>query len=570
VLDHREDVAHTIRTRETDPMHLEAWDWVLDRTPWYPTDRKYWPWKRATRGDRWRPIAMVGVAVASGLPDSNLLPTGLQLWTPERSETLTLDGEATDASRVASVLFTRQTRGHSLVCLYGASLDLNGILRWWARSWVEQGFKLVPIVSGTVCRAIIVRHGRHRWTLCDVEAMTGTPIEEAKVEAYDRLRGDSDTVPVLRAMWEWLADLQTSSMREYGAYLRPTVGGTGIRVAGFNLPEETLIPRPSPILVTLCRAGLGYRGGYVFGTRFQGQATMIDCRRMYAHCLREELPTRWALGHGLAGGRESPGIYLCTVTGTPLHPVQLGVWCGPAEGFIRRLWHGGRCVAVVPSTEYDGLRAMGLEVMPGWGMTGWQPVTFGPLVERIGRVLEEHGSGSPIGRLSKLLANTIYGKMAMRSDRETVIYSLDRPHEDAFPAVTTEGEELADLWTLDQTVYTNYQQVGMAAFVTGAARSHLYLEMARHLEAGRRVVHAHTDGFVITGPPPEDVPWATDAIGAWRVVATDAMATVIRGGGYVLNDDPKWSGGPHWGRHEIEIAFERGEYVVQGLRLASR
>jgi len=129
---------------------------------------------------------------------------------------------------------------------------------------------------------------------------------------------------------------------------------------------------------------------------------------------------------------------------------------------------------------------------------------------------------------------------------------------------------MPDLWTLDQLVYTSYQQIGMAAFVTGFARSHLYKEMARHITAGRRVVHAHTDGFVITGPPPEDVPWRTDTIGAWRIDAHDVAATVVRGGGYVLNDDPKWSGGPHWGRHEIEIAFERGEYVVQGLRLASR
>jgi len=227
-------------------------------------------------------------------------------------------------------------------------------------------------------------------------------------------------------------------------------------------------------------------------------------------------------------------------------------------------------VAVVPSTEWAGLRAMGLTVRPGWGMVGWQPVTFAPLIDRIALVLEEHGSGSPIGRLSKLIANAIYGKMAMRSDRETLIYSIERPHDDAFPAVTTEGDELADLWTLDQNVYTSYQQVGMASLVTGSARSYLYQEMARHITSGRRVVHAHTDGFVITGGPPEDVPWVTDTIGAWRVVATDSFATVVRGGGYVLGDDPKWSGGPHWGRREIEVAFERGEYVVQGLRLAAR
>ncbi len=213
---------------------------------------------------------------------------------------------------------------------------------------------------------------------------------------------------------------------------------------------------------------------------------------------------------------------------------------------------------------------MGLTVRPGWGMTGWQPISFSPLIDRIGEVLAQHGSASPIGRLSKLVANAIYGKLAMRSDRETVLYSIDRPHVDAFPAVTVDGDELEDLWTLDQAVYTSYQQVGMAALVTSTARSYLYQEMAWQIRQGRRVVHAHTDGFVMTGPPPDDLPWETDRIGAWRVVSHDLAATVVRGGGYVLGDAPKWSGGPGWGRREIEVAFERGEYVVQGLRLASR
>ncbi len=101
---------------------------------------------------------------------------------------------------------------------------------------------------------------------------------------------------------------------------------------------------------------------------------------------------------------------MSTVSGQPLHPVQLGVWDGPGKGFVRRLWHGGACVAVVPTTEWPGLQAMGLTVRTGWGMTGWRPVSFGGLIDRIGEVLAQHGSGSPIGRLSKLIANAIYGK----------------------------------------------------------------------------------------------------------------------------------------------------------------
>jgi len=265
-------------------------------------------------------------------------------------------------------------------------------------------------------------------------------------------------------------------------------------------------------------------------------------------------------------GEEQRGVFVCTIAGTPLHPVALGVWDGPERGFIRQLWKGGECIAILPSSEYVGLRAMGLTVTPGWGMAAIASITFAPLVVDLGDAIAEHGPESSLGRVAKLIGNAIYGKLAVKPEREGVVYSVTAPKGAVFPMVTMDGERIFDLWTVDTVTYSPFQQIGMAAMITGSARSVLYVEMAKRIREGRRIVHAHTDGYVATGLPPDDLPTDSDAIGAWRLVEQDTDTTVVRGGGYVIGADVKWSGAPGWTRQQIEIAYDRG-WAVRGQRV---
>ena len=559
-------LTRVLANQEHPPRHVEAWEWLLARQPWYPKDRLYWNWKKAKRSDRWRPIAMVGVDVSSGPPDGTNTPAGASVWAPERSEHITIDETPESARRVAELWFSRKTRSHSLVFVYGQTLELNAVLKWFAPTWMEDGYVLTPLIAANVMRGMIVRHKRNRWMLCDLEAMTGRPAPDAIEDAYKRLPGSDETRSIFDVTWHWLADLQTHTLREYGTHLRPTIGGTAIRTAGFALPDETDVPKPAPAVVALARAGLGFRGGYIWGQRFQGLAYKADVRRLYAHCLREPLPARWALGRGMSGGRQRPGLFLCTVFGTPYHPPTIGRWDGPGAGFVRHNHTGGSSVCVLPHTEIPGLRALGLRVDVGWGYVATEEFSLSPLVDTIQRVLSEHGADSAIGRVTKLIGNTIYGKFAMRNNFEGVVMSAERPAGDVFPMVKNDGTEMENLWTVNTNVYTPYQQVGAAAIITGAARTILYVELAKRIAEGRHIVHAHTDGYVATGPAPDDLPWETDTVGAWRIVDEDPRTTIVRGGGYVMGDEPKWSGAPGWGRHEIELAWAHGNYYVRGVR----
>jgi len=105
--------------------------------------------------------------------------------------------------------------------------------------------------------------------------------------------------------------------------------------------------------------------------------------------------------------------------------------------------------------------------------------------------------------------------------------------------------------------------------VTGWARSHLYEEMARRIREGATIVHAHTDGYVATGPVPADLPWDTDEIGAWRLEAVDDDAIVARAAGYVVGAETRWSGTPHEGRRTIELAWTQRGWLLQGQKVIS-
>jgi hypothetical protein len=269
-------------------------------------------------------------------------------------------------------------------------------------------------------------------------------------------------------------------------------------------------------------------------------------------------------GHASDLRDDTPALMMCTVSGVTPIPIVLGQWRGPNDGWVRDEWVGGSRPCVVPTTEFAGLRALGLRVDPAWGMIASDTFDLSALVARLEHCVGFYGTASAMGRYVKLVANALYGKWGSSPAREHVAWSIDPPHPDAFPMVMIDGTELADMWTWDTVHYAPTQQVGHAALITGRARSVLYAEIARRLAEGRQVVHAHTDGYVATGLPPVDMPTDTTTIGAWRMVQADADGIVLRGGGYVLGDATKWSGAAGWQRRDLEVAWDRGVWMVRG------
>ena len=549
--------------------HAEAWDWLAERMHEYPGDRRYWPWKQAKRVDRWRPIAMVGATPAVLEDDSTAGIAALYLYRPPDCATVTADDPRGMARAAAEVLLSPANRRTSLVVVDGSAWLLESILANLVPTWVEDGYTITPLIGGHVIKGMVVRKGRERWTLSDLSAMTGSTADEL----LDGVAPDqvSPTLEEARlaTLCRAVTRLQETTRATFGVYLRPTVAGTAMRAAGFDLPDGVMIPRPPPWVVTLCRSGGGFRGGYVFGQRYRGPAWKVDARRLYARALMEPLPTLWAFGPGVRDGVEVAGLFMCTVSGQALHPVTLPQWQGPEEGFSNRPYTGTTAIAVLPSTEYRGLRAMGLRVEPGFGWVGTHPMSLRGFIDRLQALIREHGTRSREGRLAKLLGNTLYGRMAVSPKRDLMQYGLRQPSGSSWPVVRLDGTIVDNLWAVEEERYSPGQQVGTAAMVTGWARSHLYEEMARRIREGATIVHAHTDGYVATGPVPADLPWDTDEIGAWRLEAVDDDAIVARAAGYVVGAETRWSGTPHEGRRTIELAWTQRGWLLQGQQVVS-
>ena len=345
-----------LRTKELPAGHMAAWEWFRDRIPWYDHSAKIPSWKRAKRKDPRRPVAMAGFGAGVRTDDTKPTIASLRVVGSFPETGIAVSSGEIDPLEVASALFGTHTRQTSIVVPDGSAWVFDAIIRQCATAWVRAGWQVQPMVAGHAIKGLIVRQGRYRWTLADFEAMTATDPETAVAEA--QAMGLARTTPGdgLRLLLGWVDRLAGTIHGELGTYLRPTVGGTAVRAAAYDLPDGITITRVQPLLVAMCRLAGGFRGGYVYGERYRGPGFKVDVRRMYAWALSQPLGWRWAIGPCVEAGLERDGIFLCTVSGTVSHPVQLPQWQGPADGFATSLWTGGETIAVLPSSEFAGLR----------------------------------------------------------------------------------------------------------------------------------------------------------------------------------------------------------------------
>jgi hypothetical protein len=470
------------------------------------------------------------------------------------------------ADAAATVLFGTHTTKSTILCPDGSEWLFDAILRQFGTDWLEAGYKLQPLVTGHQLKALIIRHGNRRWTLSDFHASTASTVDQALDDARSRRLMGAATNDDAMMLQTWCIGLQDALHPVTRTYLRATVGSASVRAAAFHLPDGIAVTRTLPLLSAMCRDGKGYRGGYVHAIMYRGPVTKVDGRRMYAWCLSQPLPYRWGIGRCIQDGNERHGIYVCAVNGMPRMPVQLPVWSPETHDVTTQLWTGGSATCILPSSEFAGLRALGCTVDPTYGFVATHWLSLETYIHALVALTTKHGSQSAVGRWCKLAANALYGRLAVNPHREGIVFAINRPAGRTFPLVTIDDVLVDNAWTIHTTHYAPSHQVGMAAWITGLARSRLYALIASVINAGRSVVHAHTDGIVATGCTNDGIPDDDGAIGSWRIEGMDADGIVVRAGGYAVGGEARWSGAPSSGRRTIEVAWDRGQWVVGGKR----
>jgi hypothetical protein len=348
--------------------------------------------------------------------------------------------------------------------------------------------------------------------------------EDEFLTAYAPIRrsGESGLARLMRA----LRGFERITLDSFAVGLRVTLGSAAMHAASQHVPADGWVWRTPPLAVTMAREGGGFRGGYSAAERFVGQAWSADLNKAYTSILREPLPGRVALGAAGEGILERPGFYLCRVTGRGIAPVYLSRYEPNTGAFTLDYWHGGDCVAVLPSEEFAGIRQLGYQVEPGYGFVTVSSWHLGGFVAAVDQLVTRYPRGTPQHTVGKLIGNSVYGKFAENPRRMDVMYSASRPADGWRPYTTERGEEVPDVWEGESVAHRPHQHVNVAASITGAVRGQLYQGISAVRSAGGRVVHADTDGLLATVDPSAYLDTSDTRLGAWRVSQTTKLAAI--------------------------------------------
>lgn len=545
------------------PGESAAFTWTAEQSKPYPAGVWSKPLAPPKRAEKPRKLVACELVLDTWTNPADPTPIGLLLVDSAGTCYTDLKPLA-DAGMLAHSALNRTTLQGAFLCFWnGAALAFHSFLRHIAPQLLPLGYQVAPMSSSSDIHGIRLSLGKQTWMLTDVGTMTG--FGRGELGDFLRLFGDYQSGGRLEVerVYTALQDLQRFTLGNLGVSLRASVGSLAIRAASYHLPTEPRWWRPPPLLVAACREGGAYRGGYVYGERYSGPAWRIDVNKLYSWAMLRPVPSAYAFGRCRENGAERPGIFLCRVKGQSNMPVYLPIWSGHPLSFRKRTGRGADGLCWLPQDEFAGVRAMGYEVQPLVGWTAVEHVDLAPFV----RVLLALESTAPRGtaqhQLCKLLANSLYGKLAERPDRTDLAYSIQVPEGDWWPYTDATGQIVPDLWCRPTTVHRPYHHIDAGAVITARGRAHLYRTIADWVYRGGRIVHADTDGLVLTSDPQGAIALQSDEPGGWRLDAIGADCTVIRAKCYRLGAEVYTAGVSGVLPEQIQIAADSGQVTFE-------
>lgn len=546
----------------------QAIDHLLGFQHFYPTDKYIPPMRPPRRADKARPVFVAQIVADERDEFEDPTPLAIELADDEVTETVPLVGVENPAEELARVLFRHRHRASYIGFWRGARHDFHLLFRHYAAGLIALGFSLQPLAAGASIKAVIVKKGRTRWWLCDIPAMTGADVDDLEgfIDAYTDSPGHE--LDGLRLLREAVLGYQAMTMDLFQTALRPTVGGAAIHAAQVTLPEDAWKWRPPPLLVAMAREGRGYRGGYVLATPYVGKAWKADINKAYTAALSSELPLETAFGPAVVDGDIRPGLYLSRIHGPGPLPLYIAPWQGPEEGFVLGAWAGDECLAIIPSSEVSGIRALGYRVDPLFGFRYTRTFSFGAYVERITELLTNHERGSAEVRAAKLFGVSVYGKLAERPERQDMQYREKDPGEEWFPAFAEDGEEIPGLWLRKSVSYRPHQHIDVAASITGEVRGKVYQAAADIHAAGGNIVAVDTDGIIADIDLRDVLAIHDTRLGAWRYEGHDARAAIAGNKAYAFGPAARVAGVHGVTRAQVELAARGDDIIVAGKRIA--
>lgn len=520
------DMLKWLEPEQLEHDEREFWRYLCTKAECYP-----WKYIPPLHKPSWssRIHQLVGAKIdrRNGV-DGQPVPTRLWIFGGSDHDSVTNLQGTSAADAFAGALLTAQFRSSFIVFAEGGRVELRLIATQLAGRLLELGFTIDVLMGGSRLKALIIKKGKHRWYLCCWESLSGRPAREVRVYQSLASLTTKTTKNPASVVYAAATAVQDALIRWFGVGLSLTISNTALRAAARSLPADVCKFKPLPLLVSMCRHGGGFRGGLSRGTRYRGPCWLIDMNRAYTAALERPLPWRYCFDRCEKDGVERDGIYVCRIFGKPgLSPIYLSYW---KDGEVATEWtncaRAGGLLAVLPRVEASGIRALGYDVRPGFGLVYTRTFSLAAYVCQLRRVVMQFGVTSPLGKLTKLLGNSVYGKFSAEPERRDLRIDQGKPGADWYVFVDETGWPVEDLWERKKTIYQWSQHVDVAAEITARVRGVMYATQATIEASGGRVFGMQTDAIVLDRNPTDLFRIDESEFGAWRLAYADSDGVV--------------------------------------------
>lgn len=528
--------ARYIRSLPGDRECLEALAWLATHARKYPNGGFTPPMKPKKRATEKTPI--VGLSLRIGR--KRLRGGGSKIsradWYNGQSSQSVAGMEDSISSGISTGLLKSSTNGYLILTTGQRRGVLDVFLSSLGPSLLERGYTISPCLSGGSVSFLVIRKGRHKWTLAYIETVSGVSLgitlalaKRAASEFVNRSSIGQAVYHAGVAYSEWL-------LREFGVVLQPTVGMIAMAAARVTLPSGFQKWRPDPLLVAMERQGYGYRGGLTYARRYSGPTWRVDVTRQYTAALAGKLPLRAAFGPYRGDLDRRPGVYVCVLRTGSLLPYPVGIWQRATGGFRLATVGRGEYVCILHTVEFPGLLASGATIHPAYGFTYTATFSFNSYVSHLQGIMARCGRDSPEALLSKPLGNYVYGKFGQNPRRTELLFSESNPGKKWYPYWDEQGVAWPMVWERTVERHTASQHVDIAGTITGAARSQTVSMWAALSAYGATVVRCHTDSLTLNMDPCFLEDFNLSTIGSWRLETEDDQSVIVGANAYFDQD----------------------------------
>lgn len=473
-------------------------------------------------------------------------------------------------SSVEELLSWLLSRGNSgsLILFHNLEYDARYFLPY-LRPLLADGFTITGRLRNEALLSLEFRRHRHVWIVADSSALMPAPLGDLSVFAGIGkldigLKDDVIFDPDNPEHREYLARDVEVLWRAYHGFAdvlydlfqinpRLTAGSTAVAAMSRFLPFPVWRQRPD--VEHLARRS--YFGGLTFLRTLEEVPNVahLDANGMYGYALRLPLP----IGSGSRTSRywsNRPGIYEVEVEAPETIPFTFVPYRLEGGGVA---WPYGRFQTVLTSPVIEEAESLGYRVrIKGGYIFEREDNVFGEFISRCEKLELAHKSDA-VGMCIKFLRNNAYGKLAQRTEVQSLVFG---EHPEATPIIDPyTGEIYEDIGIVFQHHESPFMQPHWASWVT--TRSRLNLVHAIYHVNPDRVVFGDTDSLAVRLPAPYK-PLLGRRYGQYKLERVyDAVRVIapkvyigVTGGTEVL----KCKGIPL-----KEVDFERGESTFTAL-----